>query len=88
MAAVALVLANPVSDGTIRQASVGLLFARGEVGDLGTVDDPFGHAFAWDWALFPPSMAVTSSTWLVVFAAVDLDVMLVQHLCHVRHGRV
>ena len=44
-------LADPVSDGAVRQASVGLLVASGEVSDLGAVDHPLGHAVAWDRAL-------------------------------------
>ena len=85
VSAVTLMLASPVPDWAVRQASVGLLLASGEVSDLGTIHHPLGHAVAWDWALLSTSVAIATSTWLVVVAADDLGVVLVQHLCHVRH---
>ena len=78
-------LADPVSDGAIRQASVSLLVASGEVGDLGAVDHPPGHAVAWDRALPASAVAIATSCVLVVVVTVDLGVVLVQHLRHVWH---
>ena len=54
-------LADPVSDGAVRQASVGLLVATGEVGDLGAVDHPLGHAVAWDTTLPASALAISTS---------------------------
>ena len=50
--------ADPVSDGAVRQASVGLLVASGEVGDLGAIDHPLGQA---DRALSALAVAVATS---------------------------
>ena len=80
MTAVSLMLADPVSDGAVRQASVSLLVASGEVGDLGAVEHPPGHAVAWDRALPASAVAIATSCVLV-----DLGVVLVQHLRHVWH---
>ena len=88
VSAVALVLADPVPDWAVRQAGVGLLLARGEVGDLRAVHHPLRHAVAWDWALLSTSVAIATSTWLDVVAAVDLEVVLVQRLRHVWHRGV
>ena len=77
--------ADPVPDGAVRQAGVSLLVASGEVGDLGTIDYPLGHAVAWDRALPASTVAIATSCVLVVVATVDLGVVLVQHLCHVWH---
>ena len=85
MAAVSLMPADPVSDGAVRQASVSLLVASGEVGDLGTIDHPLGHAVAWHRALSASAVAIATSSVLGVVATVDLDVVLVQHLRHVWH---
>ena len=41
-------LADPVSDGAVRQASVSLLVASGEVGDLGAVEHPPGTLLLFD----------------------------------------
>ena len=85
LTAVSLVLADPVSDGAVRQAGVGLLVASGEVGDLGAVDHPLGHAIAWDRTLPASAVAIATSCVLVLVATVDLGVVLVQHLRHVWH---
>ena len=77
--------ADPVPDGAVRQAGVSLLVASGEVGDLGTIVYPLGHAVAWDRALPASTVAIATSCVLVVVATVDLGVMLVQHLRHVWH---
>ena len=77
--------ADPVSDGAVRQAGVGLLVAGGEVGDLGPIDLPLGHAVARDRALSALAVAVATSCVAAVVATVDLGVVLVQHLCHVWH---
>ena len=77
--------ADPVPDGAVRQASVSLLVASGEVGDLGAIDHPLGHAVAWHRALYALALAIATSSLLGVVATVDLDVVLVQHLRHVWH---
>ena len=77
--------ADPVSDGAVRQASVSLLVASGEVGDLGAINHPLGHAVAWHRALPASTVAIATSGVLDVVATVDLDVVLVQHLRHVWH---
>ena len=77
--------ADPISDGAVRQASVGLLVAGGEVSDLGAIDHPLGHAVAWHRALPASTVAIATSGVLDVVATVDLDVVLVQHLRHVWH---
>ena len=61
-------LADPVSDGAVRQAGVGLLVASGEVGDLGAVDHPLGHAVAWHRALPASTVAIATSGVLDVVA--------------------
>ena len=53
--------ADPVSDGAVRQAGVGLLVASGEVGDLGAIDHPLGHAVAWDRTLPASAVAIATS---------------------------
>ena len=73
-------LADPVSDGAVRQASVSLFVASGEVGDLGAIDHPLGHKVAWDRTLPASAVAIATSCVLV-----DLGVVLVQHLRHVWH---
>ena len=64
--------ADPVPDGAVRQAGVSLLVASGEVGDLGTIDYPLGHAVAWDRTLPASAVAIATSCVLVVVATVDL----------------
>ena len=51
---VALMLPDPVPDCDVREPSVGLLLPGGEVGDLGPIDHPLGHAVARHWALLAP----------------------------------
>ena len=85
MTAVSLIPADPVSDGAVRQAGVGLLVASGKVGDLGAINHPLGHAVAWHRALPASTVAIATSCVAAVVATVDLGVVLVQHLCHVRH---
>ena len=74
LTAVSLMLADPVPDGAVRQASVSLLVASGEVSDLGAVDNPFGHAIAWKRTLPASAVVIATSCVLVVVATVDLDV--------------
>ena len=63
--------ADPISDGAVRQASVSLLAASGEVGDLGAIDHPLGHAVAWHRALPASTVAIATSGVLDVVATVD-----------------
>ena len=37
---------DPVPDGAVCQAGVGVFVAGGKIGDLGAVDQPLGHAIA------------------------------------------
>ena len=85
---VALVPGNPVPHCAVSEAGVGLLGARGEVGHLGSIDDALGHAISWYRALLAASMAITPASFLHLAAVQQLVVVLLDLLCHVRHGGV
>ena len=85
---VALVLGDPVPHSAVSEAGVGLLGARGEVGHLGSIHDALGHAITWYWALLSSTMSIASTTFLHLAAVKHLVVVLLDLLCHVRHGGV
>ena len=85
---VALVPGNPVPHCAVSEAGVGLLGARGEVGHLGSIYDALGHAITWYWALLSSTMSIASTTFLHLAAVKHLVVVLLDLLCHVRHGGV
>ena len=88
VAEVALVFADPVSDGALGEASVGLLATGGEVGHLGSVDNTLGHAVPWYGASFSSTVAIAPSTFLHLAAVHHLVVVLFDLLRHVWHGGV
>ena len=88
MAEVAFMLCNPVSDGAVGEAGVGLLAPGGEVGHLSPIDDALGHAVPWYGANSACSVAIAPTTFLHLATVDHLVVMLLDLLCHIRHGGV
>ena len=73
VAAVALMLADPVPHGAVCQAGVRLLHPSGEVGDLCPIHHSFGHAVAWKWAFLASSVPIAPSARLLLLVP-HLDV--------------